>query len=322
MEISLAVMPIKPINEIVAIVQAAEKIGYSKCWVNDEGVLTTDPYITLAAIAGKTEKIRIGTGFTNPYTRHPGVTAASIAALDELSNGRAFLGITAGGTLTLGPLGISPQKPATCIREMILTCRALFMGENVSYSGDCVTLSSAVLPAKRTGIEIWLGARSPKTLKTGGELADGILLGPICKNFLDNYIDDIHSGAIITGNQPKIAYSAEIITTEEELAELRIKMVSNIVDSSPEVKASIGITAEEAEEIRKAIKEEGWSSAAKYVKDEWIRPFVIMGTASECKQELRKIIDRYQIHEFKVRLSWSRPPFEQMEKLYSLLSSI
>ena len=53
------------------IAREAEEVGFDKCWVYDEGIITRDPYVTLAAIAGQTSKIRLGTGITNPFSRHP-----------------------------------------------------------------------------------------------------------------------------------------------------------------------------------------------------------------------------------------------------------
>ena len=75
--------------------------------------------MTLTAIALATERILLGPGITNPYVRHPGVTAAAVATIDELSGGRAFVGLGAGGGLTLDPLGIDRRRPVVTVGHMV-----------------------------------------------------------------------------------------------------------------------------------------------------------------------------------------------------------
>ncbi|MEC8486652.1 MAG: LLM class flavin-dependent oxidoreductase [Actinomycetota bacterium] len=103
---SVNLMAKAPVGEIVELAVLAEQMGYDRCWLFDEGVMTRDVFVTLAAIAERTSTIKIGPGITNPYVRHPGATAAAIASIDELSDGRAFIGVGAGGGLALGPLAV------------------------------------------------------------------------------------------------------------------------------------------------------------------------------------------------------------------------
>lgn len=106
MRTGINIIPEGPIAGLVEVAVEAERLGFGRCWAYDEGLATRDVYVTLAAIAAATSTIEIGPGITNPYTRHPAQTASAVASLDELSGGRAFLGIGAGGSLTLTPLGI------------------------------------------------------------------------------------------------------------------------------------------------------------------------------------------------------------------------
>ena len=109
----------------VGLARLAEELGYGSVWVADEGTKTRDVFVTMTAIATATQSVRIGTGLVNPYTRHPALTAAAIASIDELSGGRAFLVYGAGGSLSLGPLGIERQKPLVHVREALEVCRRL-----------------------------------------------------------------------------------------------------------------------------------------------------------------------------------------------------
>jgi 5,10-methylenetetrahydromethanopterin reductase len=85
----------------------AEREGWSGMWVIDSQNLAGDPYASLALAARETESLEMGPGVTNPYTRHPAVTASAIATIQEISHGRAALGIGRGDS-SLGFLGLAP----------------------------------------------------------------------------------------------------------------------------------------------------------------------------------------------------------------------
>ena len=129
--LSVNLMPKGPVAEVVDLAVIAEGLGYRRCWVYDEGLVTRDVYVTLAAIALSTKRILLGPGITNPYVRHPGVTAAAVATLDELSGGRAFVGLGAGGGLTLDPLGIDRRRPVATVGVIPFVVRMIF--EKFSY---------------------------------------------------------------------------------------------------------------------------------------------------------------------------------------------
>ncbi|MBS34813.1 MAG: hypothetical protein CMO26_02685 [Thiotrichales bacterium] len=75
----------------------AEQLAYQKIWYTDIR-FSRDCYLGLSVIAGATKQILLGPGVTDPYTKHPAMTAATLATLDELSDGRAILGLGAGDT--------------------------------------------------------------------------------------------------------------------------------------------------------------------------------------------------------------------------------
>ncbi|MEZ5250121.1 MAG: LLM class flavin-dependent oxidoreductase [Ilumatobacteraceae bacterium] len=84
---------------------AAEAGGLTEFWLGDEGP-ARDPFAVLAALATRTERLVLGVGVTNPYLRHPAVTATTMATVHELSGGRGVLGLGPGGHLALGPVGL------------------------------------------------------------------------------------------------------------------------------------------------------------------------------------------------------------------------
>ena len=99
---------------------AAEEDGYDVVLLPDSQNLYGDPYTELALVAKATSRIRLGTGVTNPVTRHPAVTAASIFSVHVESGGRAILGMGRGHS-SLGHIGRQPaaMKPyADYVRQV------------------------------------------------------------------------------------------------------------------------------------------------------------------------------------------------------------
>ncbi len=294
MKKSISIIPEGPIDEMIALAVHAEQLGFDRCWVYDEGIITRDVYVTMAAIAAATERLEIGPGITNPYTRHPAQTASAIASLDELSGGRAFLGIGAGGSLTLDPIGLERTRPLAAVRDAIAVARQLFSGATVHHDGPTTSLRSATIDYGRSDIEIWLAGRGPKMLALGAEVADGVMLDFIHKPSLIEYVNRIRS------NGPaRICYSTAIVTDDDDLEFVRPHMTYRLVDAPQPVKDALGLGDADVARIRSAMSH-GLEAAAEHVRDEWIEPFIIRGTAAECTAEIVAMCDEHEIDEFLV----------------------
>ena len=292
MRLSLNVIPEVPIGEIVDLAVHAEELGFDRVWVYDEGLITRDVYVVMAAIADATSHIEIGPGITNPYTRHPGQTAAAIASLDELSGGRAFLGIGAGGSLTLDPLAIERRRPLTAVRETIEASRALFSGDAIDVDGDVATLRSASITYARPDTEIWLAGRGPKMLELGGRSADGVMLDFIHKPSIGDSVERVRAGG-----PARICYSTAVVTDADDLEFVRPHMTYRLVDAPAPVKEAIGLDEAASDRIRSAMSG-GLEAAAEHVADDWVTPFVITGTTAECGAEIRSLCEQHDIEEF------------------------
>ncbi len=289
-------MPVTSITRLVELAQIAEKLGYSRVWVPDEGLASRDVFVTMAAMAQATTSIKIGTGIVNPYSRHPALIASAISTIDELSGGRAFLGYGAGGSLTLNPLGIDRNRPLAHVRDAITASRRLLGGDTVSMS-DTFVLDEARLSFSRPDMEIWFAGRGPKMLRQAGELADGVLLEFLHKPTLGDYVSRVREGSAGRETQPKLCYSTMIITNPDRIEEVRPHMTYRLVDSPPKVKELLGISEADTKAIAAAMHG-GLEEAAKLIPDEWVDPFVIRGTVDECAVELTTIMDTHGFDEF------------------------
>ena len=287
---------------MVELTREAERLGYARCWVCDQGLECRDVFVALAAAAGKTSAIQLGTGITHPYTRHPAVTAAAIASVDELSGGRAFLGIGASGIDTLLPLNLERRKPLAAVREMIALTRALNQGQAVDFYGEIFQLRGARIDYARPDLEIWLAGRGSKMLALGGELADGVLLDFIHKDLLPEHVRLVRAGAGAAGRTARICYSTVIVTDDKALAAVRPAMFWRLVDAPPELRAQLGVTQADIDGMRRVAAAEGMPAVGRLIKDDWVRPFVIMGSPAECAAELGGLMARLAIDEFMLPL--------------------
>lgn len=159
-----------PIDQYVALARAAEAAGFDQFWVSHDLFWRSSPVI-LTAVALATEKIEIGTCILNPYTLHPSEIAMLAATLQEVSNGRFNLGISAGAEEFMRWVGIEYSKPLTTTRAAIEAIDAVLASE----PADSWQPEAYLRFIDYMHIPVYLGATSPKMLGLAGELADGVL---------------------------------------------------------------------------------------------------------------------------------------------------
>ncbi|MGC2756089.1 LLM class flavin-dependent oxidoreductase, partial [Candidatus Binatus sp.] len=165
-------------REFVVQAKRAEDAGFGTFWV-PEDPFYRGAFTVASAIACGTSKIKIGLGIVNPYLRHPALTAMEFAALDELADGRAILGIGAGLKDWIeGRLKIPYKMPTSAMRETVEIVRRFFRGEELSFAGRVFNAERVKLSFKpaRSEIPIYLGILGPKNCELTGEVADGLLL--------------------------------------------------------------------------------------------------------------------------------------------------
>ncbi len=298
------VMPKGPVAEVVHAAVEAERLGYRRVWIPDEGLAARECWVTLGAVAAATTSVQLGTGITNAYTRHPGVTAAAVATLDEASNGRAVLGIGAGGALTLTPLAISRRAPLTALRELVITSRALWSGATVDHEGTVGGFSDARLGYGRPDIPIWLAGRGPRVMRLAGELADGFILSFLHKELIGKHVTALRAAADQHGRPHlRLCYMTALVTTEQAFEQARASLTFRLVDSPQEVKEHIGFGIRDEAAIRRALVDGGPTAAARLVRDDWVDAFVICGTVNECRAEVAALVARHGIDEFQVSVA-------------------
>lgn len=184
------------LGELVDLGRLAEQLGYRHLLYTD-GRLFRECYLGLAALAAGTKSILLGPGVTDPYSRHPAVTASIIATFDELSGGRALLALGVGGT-GFRELGITPTLPVAALRETVDMVRRLLAGETVTATGKVISLAGGRLQfvPLRKHIPIYFATHGPQVTRLAGEVADGVLIAnTMVPSAVDHYLRQLRVGA-------------------------------------------------------------------------------------------------------------------------------
>lgn len=176
MSLELLMLGNVPMPQMVERAKLAEASGYDALWVADERFYR-EVYSTLAVLALNTSRVKLGTCVTDPYARHPALTAMAIATLDEISNGRALLGFGA-GISGFAELGIVRKKPPVAMREAIQLIRQLLRGETVDFKGEVIGFTGGRLSFKpvRADIPVYVASNGPLGQRMAGAVADGAIM--------------------------------------------------------------------------------------------------------------------------------------------------
>lgn len=291
----LQIVPTMPVDELIATVRTAEDMGYSHCMVADEGLMH-DVYAVLAVAAGATSSIRLG-AVTNGYTRHPAATAAALATINVLSDGRAFTTLVAGGTMVLRPMGIERSAPVKVMADTIEMLRALWSGEKVSWQGEVFGLDGAQLSSGPHEIPIWMAARGERMLTLAGEKADGIVL--MAKADLGDALERVDRA----GRSLTRIYLDRLAYTPEMIAEAKGLYAYAIMDTPPRMLENLGISDVEIAAMKAAMEVGGPAAVAPLVTDEMVTSYQIAGTRAECRESLIGLIAAHDLDAFFVNIT-------------------
>src|SRR5258705_1871526 len=128
-EFGVGLFPTEPLQKMIHLAKVSEEAGFTHIWVGDSHLIWREAYVNMAAAALNTKKVKLGTGVTNPLTRHPSVVASAYATLEELAPGRFIVGIGLGDS-SVETMGMKPAKLGY-FEKTIQEMRRLIAGEEV-----------------------------------------------------------------------------------------------------------------------------------------------------------------------------------------------
>jgi 5,10-methylenetetrahydromethanopterin reductase len=293
-----------PVPRMVELSQLAEENGVDSVWMSD-GYYARDCLVSLAAIGAATSRVQLGTAVLNPFTRHPGVLAMAFATLDELSQGRAILGIGSGARHQVeGQMGFDGSRPLTAVREAIDVLEGMWAGEEVDVEGKVITARGVRLIIKGARpLPLYVGAVGPKMCKLAGERGAGAFVPQTSPEFVRTAAADVAKGAEAVGRDPKdVDIAAMIILAvadDEEAAQRSVGPLLGILMLAPEgdrILEGNGLDPGLADRLRTAYAEGGVREVAKTVTPEMIEKLTITGPADRCRDKLQELVNAGVTH--------------------------
>ena len=199
MKFDIAILGTEPVPVIVRQVQLAERLGYDAAWITDTHLVCRELWVTLAACAVATSRIKLGPGVTVPHSRHASVTASAAATLNDLAPGRVLLGIGTGGSSaqTMG-LKLADVGRIATIEGMATSLRRLLSRESIPFAAG--TTGRLAWLGHATPIPIYVGGSGPRMLTAAGRLGDGaIVYATVSPDVLRVAFERVADGARETG---------------------------------------------------------------------------------------------------------------------------
>jgi len=190
-----------PFADALEMTQRAEALGFDSVWVPE--AWGTDAISLLGALAARTERIRLGTGIVNVFSRTPTLLGQTAATLDLISNGRFILGLgTSGHQVISGWHGMRFDRPLQRMRETVEIVRRVLRQERLRFEGEIFTLNQGLkLLARpvRPTVPIFLATLTPAGLRLTGEVADGWIPTLFSPDHLDLFRPELEAGARAAG---------------------------------------------------------------------------------------------------------------------------
>ena len=296
MKFGITIKPEMTVERIVALTRQAEAAGFEYGWIFDSHVLWLEPYPLLTLMATNTKSMRLGTCVTNPAVRDITVTSSLFATLNIISGGRMDLGIGRGDS-SRRVLGKKPVG-AGDLERAIQTFRELTSGKEIDYEGQPTRLSWA-----EGAPPVWVAGYGPKVLDMAGRVGDGVILQFADTDLIEWCLSFVKKGAESAGRdwrKIEIMSAAPVWVSDDlKLAREHVRwfpaLVSNhVVDLLSRYKPQDLPPA-----LTQYVSQRGSydyqqhcevdSSNSKFVSDEVVDRFCVVGPAEAHRQKLRKL---------------------------------
>jgi 5,10-methylenetetrahydromethanopterin reductase len=294
-----------PIRDGMRYSQLAEQAGFEAVW-QAESRLVREATVPMAAYAAVTDRIAIGSGVVNTWTRNVGLLAATFSTLDDLAPGRVKLGVGAWWDPLAAKVGIHRHHMLTCMRETVETVRRLLAMERVTFHGEFVHLDDVEIdivhgdrsPKK---VPIYIGATAMKMMELSGEIGDGVVLnylvGPAYNR---EAMEHLAIGAARAGrtvddvDRPQLVVCS--LDPDRSLALDRAReLVTQYLGQQPHIMKASGVAPELLEEIGAKLtwpaSEAEIQEAMHLVPDDVVQLITASGTADECRAKVQEYID-------------------------------
>ena len=286
-------------------VRYAEEKGFEAVW-QAESRLVRDAVVPMAAYAAVSERIKVGSGVINNWTRNIGLLAATYLTLDDLAPDRIICGIGAWWDPLAKNVGIYRRKPLTAMRETVEILRRLLNLERVTYHGEFVHVDGIELDVvhgrrEPRNVPIMIGATGDKMMELTGEIADGVVLNYcVPPEYNDRALELLEKGTEKAGrsmddvDRPQLVVCSVDHDREKAIDSTR-QLLTQYLAQQPHIAKASGVSDQVVSEIQSIL---GWPAtkeqiqqAKHLVPDELIDRITASGTPDEARikvEEYRK----------------------------------
>jgi 5,10-methylenetetrahydromethanopterin reductase len=285
-------------------VRYAEKRGFEAVW-QAESRLVRDAIVPMAAYAAVTEKLKIGSGVINNWTRNIGLLASTFLTLDDLAPNRVICGIGAWWDPLAKNVGINRTKPLTAMKETITVMKKLLNMKRVSFDGEFVHVNGIELDVvhgrrEPRNVPIFIGATGDQMMEMTGELADGVVLNYcVPPEYNLKALELLASGAKKSGrnfdeiDRPQLVVCS-VDNDHDKAIDTTRELLTQYLAQQPHIAKASGVSQEIVTQIQTIL---GWPATHEQIqKAKHLVPedLVLRITASGTPEEARKKVDEYK----------------------------
>jgi 5,10-methylenetetrahydromethanopterin reductase len=285
-------------------VQYAEKNGFEAVW-QAESRLVRDAIVPMAAYAAVTEKIKIGSGVINNWTRNIGLLAATFLTLDDLAIDRIICGIGAWWDPLAKNVGIDRQKPLNAMKETVLILKRLLAMERVTFHGEFIHVDGIELDVvhgrkEPRHVPVYIGATGDMMMEMTGEIADGVVLNYcVPPEYNHKALELLEIGAKKSGRSLEDIDRPQLIVCSvdndhDKAIDTTRELLTQYLAQQPHIAKASGVSRDIVEKIQSIL---GWPAtyeqiqkAKHLVPEELIYKITASGTPEEAKTKVQEYI--------------------------------
>jgi len=286
-------------------VRYAEEKGFEAVW-QAESRLVRDAIVPMAAYAAVSEKIKVGSGVINNWTRNIGLLASTFLTLDDLAKDRIICGIGAWWDPLAKNVGIDRSKPLTAMKETVLILKRLLAMERVTFHGEFIHVDGIELDVvhgrtEPRDVPVFIGATGPKMMEMTGEIADGVVLNYcVPPEYNHEAMDQLAKGAkksnrtIDDIDRPQLIVCS-VDNDHDKAIDTTRELLTQYLAQQPHIAKASGVSMDVVEKIQSILgwpaKHEEIQKAKHLVPEELIDHITASGTPDEARSKVQEYIN-------------------------------
>lgn len=285
-------------------VRYAEERGFEAVW-QAESRLVRDAIVPMAAYASVTERLKVGSGVINNWTRNIGLLAATFLTLDDLAPNRIICGLGAWWDPLAKNVGIDRRKPLTAMRETVTILRRLLKLERVTYHGEFIHVDGIELDVvhgrrEPRNVPLMIGATGDQMMELTGEIADGAVLNYcVPPEYNHRALELLESGARKAGRSLADIDRPQLIVCSvdhdhDRAIDTTRELLTQYLAQQPHIAKASGVSQDVVNEIQGIL---GWPATKEQIRkakhlvpEELILRISASGTPEEARAKVQEYI--------------------------------